>query len=513
MPFALSQGLNPLLTNWVDYPAGANLMWNTTVPLPALLLSPVTLAAGPVLAYNVAVTGGIALTAWSGELAAAAFVRRRWTAVVAGLLTGFSPYMAAQALGHLHLVIAFLPGVALYLLHDLLVARRHRAIAAGAMLGAAAAAQLLTGEEIVASTALVSVLGIALWLLGRGRPEWPRALPGLAAAAAVFVLLAGLPLAVQLLGPQRTVHAIPGQIQGNDLAGFIAPLPLQALRPYSIPLAGPFLSEQNAYLGVPLLIVLAAIAWRLRRMGAVRWAALLALGLAVLALGPHLYVAGRRLPGVLPWRALTPLPVVNDMLPNRLMLYVFLLAGVLLAVALDRAGAARRGLPVAIAAALALVPLVPTFDFPVTRFSTPAYLLTGIREAVPEGAVVLVTPLAQPDTMFWQAEAGFWFRMPQGYIRVPGCGGVDALFTPPSATSAALAAGGPPTPSQVAAVRAELAYWRVREVVVGPGSPAGAGRVFAAVTGDTGRVAGGVLVFDLPATPAPATRPPTLCQT
>lgn len=509
MPFALEHGLNPLLTDWIDYPQGVNLMWNTSVPLPALLSAPLTLTAGPVLAYNVLVTAGIALTAWSGELAAARFVARPVTAVVGGLVTGFSPYMTAHALGHLNLVIAFLPGLAFMLLHDLCVTKRRRWWVAGGLLGAAAAAQLLTGEEIVAATAFAALLGALIWILGRRRGqgegafEWGHPVRGLAAAALVGAALTAWPLGVQLLGPQRTLHPVPGSVSGNDLAGFVVPTALQALHPVSVHVAGIF-SEQNNYLGVPLLIGLAVIVWRLRRDGLVRWAAALALLLAILSVGPHLYVAGQRAPGVLPWRALTPLPVVNDILPNRLMLFVYVLVGVLLAVALDRAQSVGRGPVVGAGIAVALLPLLPTAAFPATPEASPAYFAGAVQNDVPFGSVVLVTPLSQPDTMLWQARSGLWFRMPQGYARIPGCGGLDTDFAPPSATERG---------EDVPAIRRELAFWRVREVIVGPGSAPGTTRLLAAVTSDAGRAVGGATVFRVQPAPAPAGPPPTLCRT
>lgn len=519
MPFAIGHGLNPLLTDWIDYPQGVNLMWNTAAPLPALLVAPLTLTAGPVLAYNVLLTAGIALTAWSGELAAARFVSHRGTALIGGLLTGFSPYLTAHALGHLNLVIAFLPGLALVLLHDLWIARRLRWWVAGGLLGLAAAAQLLTGEEIVAATAVATAAGAGVWLLGRLlRPPGDRtlALPdrrhaalGLGVAAAVGLVLSAAPLAVQLFGPQRTLHPVPGAIAGNDLAGFIVPTTLQALHPVAVPVAGIF-AEQNNYLGIPLLAALVAATWWLRRDRIAVWAAALALVLAVLALGPHLYVAGRRLPVVLPWRLVTPIPVVNDVLPNRLMLFVYLLAGILLAMAADRARAARRGVLVGAGIAIALLPLWPTAAFPATPANTPAYFAGGVQRDLPSGAVALVTPYSQPDAMLWQAQSGLWFRMPEGYARVPGCGGLDTDFTPPGATSRALAGAGP---ADVAAIRQELAYWRVAEVIVGPGSPAGAAALFRSVTGDPGHHLGGVLVFPVRSGPAPAEPPSTLCRT
>ncbi len=53
-PHAVIHGLNPFVTHVLWAPHGSNLVWTTSVPGLALLLAPVTLAAGPGAAYNVA---------------------------------------------------------------------------------------------------------------------------------------------------------------------------------------------------------------------------------------------------------------------------------------------------------------------------------------------------------------------------------------------------------------------------------------------------------------------------
>jgi hypothetical protein len=40
LPFAVSHGHNPLVTDYLNAPEGVNLMWNTSLVLPALLLAP-----------------------------------------------------------------------------------------------------------------------------------------------------------------------------------------------------------------------------------------------------------------------------------------------------------------------------------------------------------------------------------------------------------------------------------------------------------------------------------------
>src|SRR5688572_8717593 len=53
MPWAIAHGHNPLFTDHMNFPDGVNLMWNTTMPVPSLLLSPLTLVVGPLATYNV----------------------------------------------------------------------------------------------------------------------------------------------------------------------------------------------------------------------------------------------------------------------------------------------------------------------------------------------------------------------------------------------------------------------------------------------------------------------------
>src|SRR5439155_15851733 len=80
-------------------------------------------------------------------------------ALVGGAVYGFSPFMLVHGLGHAQLIIALFPPLVLLLLHDLGTGRRSPR-SAGLLLGAAAAAQLLTGEEILAMTALTAAVGV-----------------------------------------------------------------------------------------------------------------------------------------------------------------------------------------------------------------------------------------------------------------------------------------------------------------------------------------------------------------
>src|SRR5216684_4598279 len=310
IPHELAQGHNPLFTDYLSYPPGVNLMWNTSMIFPALLLWPVTALFGPVVAYNLLITAGVGLSAWVGFLAARRFIDHQVMCLAAGLIYGFSPALVAQALGHPHVVVSFFPPIALILGHEIFVRRRIRPMAAGTLTGLAAALQLLTGEELLAMTALIGAIGVVLLaLLHRDevRPALPYALKAAGAALLAFAIVAAYPLAFQFLGPER----VSGNVQQpdvyvSDLLAFVIPSRLI----YNTTNA----TENGAYIGLPLLGLFAAGLVAEWRRPAIRWIGLTTLILVVLSLGPHLHVNGTITPVWLPWAALAQLPLLGSAL-------------------------------------------------------------------------------------------------------------------------------------------------------------------------------------------------------
>src|SRR5579863_4726987 len=71
--------LPALITTAMNAPQGISLMWNTAMPLPGVLLAPLTLLAGPQASLTVLMTLGFA-----GSAVSMFAVSRRWGASVAG---------------------------------------------------------------------------------------------------------------------------------------------------------------------------------------------------------------------------------------------------------------------------------------------------------------------------------------------------------------------------------------------------------------------------------------------
>src|SRR5581483_2900 len=67
-PHAILHWQNPILTRAIWAPVGQNLAWAPSVPGLALLASPITLAAGPAVAYNLFAILLPALSAWTAYL-------------------------------------------------------------------------------------------------------------------------------------------------------------------------------------------------------------------------------------------------------------------------------------------------------------------------------------------------------------------------------------------------------------------------------------------------------------
>jgi hypothetical protein len=235
---ALTHGLNPLLTSFLNVPAGANLAIDTSMPLLGVVGMPVTLLAGPVATFNLLLRLGLALSATSMFI-----VLRRYTnwwpaAFGGGLLFGFSAYMTGQAERHLFLVFVPLVPLLIPLLDDWLVSRRRSPLWSGALVGAVAGLEYLISPEIVLASALVAAVGLAYLALRYRQlarlPVGPL-VRGLAVAAVVFAVIAGYTVWLLLAGPGRPagpLHTLTDltRYHGDLLAPFV-PTSNQAITP------------------------------------------------------------------------------------------------------------------------------------------------------------------------------------------------------------------------------------------------------------------------------------------
>jgi hypothetical protein len=519
-PWAVSHGIDPLLTGYINHPSGVNLMWNSLAPVLGILLWPVSATAGLVVAYNVLLAGEVVLSAWCAYLAIRRLAGRPLAAGVGGLVYGFSPYLLSHAHGHAKITFALLPPLLLISLHEILVVQRRRPRTAGLVLGVLLAMQLLVYEESVALAVIAGAVGTAvLALLARSqvRVHALHATRALCWAAATFAVLAAAPLAVQVAGPDRITATVPGgNVYVTDIANLVVPTDFQEVSPGpATRVANRFSGnevENGSYLGVGLLAVVALAAVWLRGRPVVRWALPTAACLTLLSLGPQLHIAGHvsRIP--LPWRLIEATPVLGSALPVRLFVYVDLLVGLLVAAVVAEVLAAPRLRPRALAVgallAVSAVTLLPRLPFPSSSVPVPAFFSGSGVASLPQGSVALVAPFAHDgptaSSMLWQAEAEMRFRMPEGYFIGVRPNGVRADGPRPSATAAAMIAiqRGRDVPELTPELRTrvlgELTGWRVETVLVGPMPHRdGMVRFVSSLLNGPPRQMGGVLIWRL----------------
>lgn len=511
--------LPALVTTAMNAPHGINLMWNTSLLLPGVLLAPVTLLAGPQTTLTLLLTLGFA-----GSAASLYWVLRRWgtrigPAALGGAVYGFSPALLASAAGHYHLEFAVLPPLLIDALLRIVTGRGHP-VRNGVWLGLLAAAQFFIGEELLVDTVLVA--GVVLVVLVVMKPgavagQAGRSVAGLGIAAGVALVICAYALWVQFHGPLAQ-HGNPWKANHfrNRAAAFVTPAGNMLLHTSwgaAVVARHPgYVPEYVAYLGYPLLVVLIVVAARYWRDLRVRVTAVACAVVEILSLGGTQVVRGTTVPPVLlPWHWLAHLPVISQMLPDRLSILADGLAAVVLAVGLDLALSTagqprwwRQGIPVAIAA-IAVLPLIPVPLNTTQVAGVPAgYRTAFTRLALPRDARVLVVPLpyghiSQP--LRWYAETGYPGSMNGGYFIGPNAKGkamsyggrkaqaiarsINALSDPSSHAKS-------PTPAQM---RGYIARWRPAAVVAVTRRTSRLGRLLTTVFGPSSFATGRVLVW------------------
>ncbi|MFI7574285.1 hypothetical protein [Micromonospora sp. NPDC049497] len=520
----MTEFVHPFTSDRMNVPDGVNLMANTSVLSVSLPMTPVTLLLGPRASFLLFLTLGMiaTATAWYFVLSRV-IIGSRGPAWLGAAFCAYAPAMVSHANAHPNIVSQYV--VPLIIWRTLRLAEPGRWLRNGVLLALVIVWQAFLNLEILFMTAIG--LGIVIGVLALGRPELrARArtfLAGLGVAAGVALVLLAYPLYVQFAGP-GAYQGLSPLIRGysTDLASFVA---------YSREsLAGDERSakglaknptEENAFFGWPLVVLVVALVWWLRRDVVVRGLAAAGLLFGVLSLGREIQVNGRGTGVAAPWALLENLPVLHSVVPTRWALAITPVVGLLLAYAAERVRRlavrhprARPQIRFATVTvlAMALVPLLPT-PLPAVRLDpTPAFVTSGAwRPYVAGGRSIVTLPL--PDTNYadplrWSAETGLEMPIARGYFlgpdTRPGRHRVALFTAPPRPTSdffteiRRTGAVPPITPQSRVDAVADLRYWRAGAVVLGVHPYADAlRRGMTELTGIRPRYTGGVWLWDV----------------
>jgi hypothetical protein len=433
--------LPALVTGAMNAPHTVNLMWNTSLLLPGVIMTPVTLLVGPQVSLNILLFLGLA-----GSAAAMYFVLRRWGASIlpaglGGALYGFSPAMIGSGIGHYHLVLAILPPLMIDALLRI-VTGRGSAVRNGIWLGVLAAAQLFIGEEALFDTCIAG--GVLLIVLIACRPagvlaDARRKLIGLGSAVVVALILCARALWVQFHGVSLSKGGAYNVVMHNGKATHLYTIPYAWVVPSGRVLLHTYASEAIAnrypqpspeylaYLGIPLIIVLLAAGIYFWRNLYIRVAFLAFLLLEVLSLGGQ--PIGPYPGKLLPWYWVQEVPALKSVLPDRLTILADGAAAAVLAFALDEAikrwqasGKARMDTilhnPFIVCygiAFFALLALIPSpYDMARVASVPAGYSTTYTALHLSPDATVLVVPVANggvTSPLRWYADRGQPQRM------------------------------------------------------------------------------------------------------
>ena len=194
----------------------------------------------------------------------------------------------------------------------------------------------------------------------------------------------------------------------------------------------------------------------------------------------------------MPWRTLSKLPVLKEILPDQLTPFTTLFIAFILALGLDavyrrvKATSKKQSLRVEVipglatlaVAVAALLPVFWTFGLPFTVQSTaiPAWMARN-APSLPHNTVLLTVPFAvsgSAQPMLWQAVDDMHFRLAGAAMKTPNASGGPVGQGAPGSARRILSdlsvgvVGAEPTgtAAQLSTVRAALRAWRVAEVVI-----------------------------------------------
>ena len=425
-PWAIAHGLNPFISYYVWYPHGFNMTWATSVPLAALLMWPLTWLYGAVVSYNVLSLLAPALSAWTGFLLARYLTQDTVASFIGGYLFGFSADELGEMLGHLNLNTIFIVPLLV-----LLVVRRVRGDLSRPWFVAALALamffQLGFSSELLATTCFFGAITWAIFLVfgtEERRRLWTVAVEIILAAGIMAVIAA--PFLYFILQNRADV---PSQIHdpeafSNDPLNYLLPYDLFLGRTlfWANPL--PAISHYrdnagyDAYLGLPLILILILQLRELRRRPYLKPLLLSLLAMVILSFGPTLHIANVATRVWLPWSLAVPLPLISQALPNRFSMYVALAAGLTAALWLSAARSGRERAGRYALAALACLCLLPNSAMvrhwtalPLQPFFEPQ----NVAASIEKDANVIILPYIGPG-LLWQLQSGMRFTQSGGYI-------------------------------------------------------------------------------------------------
>ena len=298
---------NPWATGYLAAPVGTQLAYHTLMPLPGLLMTPVTLTFGPSTSYNLLSIACPGLLCYAMYRAARLWLPTGFGAIAAGAFFGLSSNLTWRSWYQLNLALGalFLPLTLAAVIRLRRAPGRRQAVILGAILGAA----LLTDQESAVLAGILAVVVLIPWLVRPSsgdrmmQPDRRERLRLAAVCAGTAALVASPQIIAMIWQAAGGGASTPAYVMYHDYSGSGAGLvqmfaPSPRLSAYGMAnLAALYYHGRGGWVvvGYGLVVSVAALVglvatWR--RPGT-RQIGLLWLGCTLLALGPVPWIFNR----------------------------------------------------------------------------------------------------------------------------------------------------------------------------------------------------------------------------
>jgi hypothetical protein len=425
--YAFSHHINPFISRMVWAPTGYNLAHSTSTLGLYLLTLPIQWLTTPEVAYNLGAMFTPGLAAWTMFLLGFYLTRKFWPALIAGYFFGFSGYMIGQLSGHYNLTggVFVLPLILLtciaYLEERLPPKRFILCLSLEVIF------LFLVSIEIFATFATMFSMAILIGLCFM--PTLRKKFVPFVINSAIACLIAGIILSPYLYyfftDTLMQPFGIMTKAFSNDLLSFIIPTQFYLLSTArTIAIASHYLmsaTEQNAYLGAPLILLLILFFVRYWSGKVTRYLCLLFVLCALVSLGPNLHTAGYQGTTIFINKWFFGLPFIKHSLPGRYALFTSIIVSLIVAYWLKAGSRPFWRYLLAIIAILFLIPSFQLSRYPRYQndktpvfFSTPLY-----KQWIKPRSTLLILPYGYlGSNTYYQAQTNYYFKLAGGYLGI-----------------------------------------------------------------------------------------------
>jgi len=426
-PFAISHGLNPIITKYIWYPAGFNLTWSASIPALSILTLPITFSLNALTSFNIIGLASPVLSSLSMFFLVGVITKKPVPSLLTGYIYGFSTYELGQLLGHPNLYVTFCVPIliSLFILRYQLKIKRIIYIILSTLF---LCLQFGISTEIFAT--FLTFSGISLLLLFAFLETEKR----IKLLKTTLDLIYSILLSIIILSPYlyflikgyKDASASEVNLPSSysaDLLSFIVPTPITNLghnlfANITSNFSGNF-SEEGTYIGLPFLFLVIYIFIKKRKKIIYKFLFILFIILIIASLGPVLHVDGVTKELTLPWNLFTHLPLLRFALPDRFSMYISLVLALIIGMWLSIESSQKITILKYAVVMVGIIFILPnTTMYSWQKVHQPKIFTPNlVSKYISRDSTIMILPFSfEGNGMYYQYVSGMYFKQIGGYV-------------------------------------------------------------------------------------------------